>query len=258
MKKSWQEVLGCLEAGDHVAQVYQDADFLLMAVAHFVVTGLQKGEAVVLIMREPHWEQLQARLESVQADPAGAMARGQLFHYDAQATLARIMKAGMPDRDRFREVIGDAVSAAWRKYPQVRAFGEMVDILWQSGHRVGAQHLEELWNDFIRSRGFSLFCAYAMDPLSDAAYGGPLENVCKTHTHLIPARHYDRLDAAVSEASEKVLDRRLAGMLDTLASASRPATGMPAGLATLMWLMVNMPRTADRILGLVRARCGDA
>jgi hypothetical protein len=134
----------------------------------------------------------------------------------------------------------------------------MVDILWQRGHRVGALHLEELWNDLIRSRGFSLFCAYAMDPLSETSYGGPLENVCKAHTHLIPAQDYPALDAAVDEASRAVLDQRLARMLRALAVANPPPAGMPTGQATLIWLKENMPRTADKILNLVRARCGAA
>jgi len=238
-----------------VAQVYKDPDFLMTAVSYFVAAGLQKGEGVVLIMREDHWARLQERLRAAGVDPAAATARGQLVQRGADGTLARLMKAGMPDRDAFQEVIGGVLDEARRKYPEVRAFGEMVDILWQRGHRVGALHLEELWNEIIRSHGFSLFCAYAMDPLSEASYGGPIENVCKAHTHLIPAKSYVDLDTAVNEASREVLDRRLARMLNTLAVANRPPAGMPAGQATLIWLKENMPRTANRVLNLVRARC---
>lgn len=256
--EGWPELLASMGAGDHVAQVYKDSDFLMTAVGHFVAAGLQKGEGVVLIMRQANWDRLQERLQDAGSDPAAAVARGQLFQHDADATLARLMKGGMPDRDAFLDVIGGFLAEVRRLYPEVRACGEMVDILWQRGHRVAAHHLEELWNEFIRTRGFSLFCAYAMDPLSEASYGGPLENVCKAHTHLIPAENYRHLDAAVSEASREVLDPRLARMLNTLAIANRPAAGMPAGQATLIWLKENMPRTADRILGLVRARCAGA
>jgi hypothetical protein len=251
---SWQDLLGGLAAGDHVAQVYKDPDFLMTAVAHFAGAGLRKGEGVVLIMRAANWDRLQERLRAVGVDPAAAAACGQLIHHDADATLARLMKAGMPDRDAFQEIIGGLLAGAGRHYPQVRAFGDLVDILWQRGHRVGALHLEELWNELIRSRGFSLFCAYAMDPLAEASYGGPLENVCKSHTHLIPTENYGDLDAAVNEASREVLDRRLARMLNTLAVAHRPPAGMPTGQATLMWLKENMPRTASRVLHLVRSR----
>jgi hypothetical protein len=32
---------------------------------------------------------------------------------------------------------------------------------------------------------------------------------------------------------------------------------MPQGQATLLWLKRNMPRTADKVLAEVRARCSD-
>ena len=258
MNANWKDVLAGLAAGDHVAQVYKDLAFLMAAAGHFVKAGLQNGQGVVLIMRAANWERLQDQLRADGLDPEGAAARGQLIQRDADATLALLMKGGMPDRDAFCSVIGGVLDEAGAKYSEVRAFGEMVDILWQRGHRVGALHLEELWNELIASRGFSLLCAYAMDPLSEASYGGPLENVCKAHTHLIPAENYVELDTAVTEASREVLDRRLARMLNTLAVANRPPTGMPAGQATLLWLKENMPRTADRVLSLVRARCTEA
>jgi hypothetical protein len=255
---SWKEVLAQARPGDHVAQVYQDAGFLMEAVCHYVGSGLQQGEGVLLIMREANRNELERRLQAAGADPTEAIARGQLHFYEASEMLGRLMKGGMPDGELFRHLIGGALTQVRWKYPDVRAFGELVDILWQRGHRLAAQHLEELWNDFIRDRGFSMFCAYSMDPLSDFSYGGPLENVCKAHTHLIPARHYDKLDAAVKEASKQVLDRQLAGMLNTLASTHRSSTAMPLGQATLMWLKDNMPRTSDRILNLVRARYTEA
>jgi hypothetical protein len=149
--------------------------------------------------------------------------------------------------------VNDALGGVRARYPTIRAFGEMVDILWQRGHRVGAQHLEALWNESLRSQGFSLYCAYSIDPLSASSYGGPIETVCKAHTHLIPARHYGDLDQAVADASHKVLDRQLAGMLRSLAASHLASTGMPRGQATLLWLAENMPRTAERILGLVKA-----
>lgn len=255
---SWKEVLSHTGPGDHVAQVYEDSDFFVDAVCHYVTSGLEQGEAVLLIMRDANWNRLERRLRDQGADPAAAIARGQLHVHEAAATLARLMKGGMPDAGLFSEFIGSALIQARWKYPRVRAFGEMVDILWQRGHRLAAQHLEELWNEAIRARGFSLFCAYRMDPLHEGTYGGPIENVCKAHTHLIPARNYGEFDAAVSEASQKVLDRQLATMLHSIATAHRPSTGMPVGQATLMWLTENMPRTADRILNLVRARYAEA
>jgi hypothetical protein len=140
----------------------------------------------------------------------------------------------------------------------VRAYGEMVDVLWQGANHEAAIRLEEYWNDLARLQTFSLFCAYRMDPLDSQLYGGPLESVCKVHSHLIPARDTERFDAAVEAASRKVLDEPLAQMLLSLAANHRPLTRMPAGQATLFWLRQNMPRTAEKLLNELRAGASPA
>jgi hypothetical protein len=94
-----------------------------------------------------------------------------------------------------------------------------------------------------------------MDNLDAGAYHGPLECVCKVHTHLIPARDYARFNDTVVEAAEAVLDNPLSQMLLSLAERHRPQTAMPQGQATLLWLQRNMPRTAEKVLAQVRARC---
>jgi hypothetical protein len=131
----------------------------------------------------------------------------------------------------------------------------MVDVLWQRGERDAAIRLEEFWNDLAKLQTFSLLCAYYMDNLDAAAYDGPLECVCKVHSHLIPARDYERFNQAVMEASKQVLDVPLSEMLLSLAQQHRPPTAMPEGQATLLWLRRNMPRTAEKVLAEVRARC---
>jgi len=52
----------------------------------------------------------------------------------------------------------------------VRAYGEMVDVLWQRGERDAAIRLEEFWNDLARLQTFSLLCAYCIDHLDPQAY----------------------------------------------------------------------------------------
>jgi hypothetical protein len=140
------------------------------------------------------------------------------------------------------------------QYPTVRAYGEMVDVLWRAGRQRAAIRLEEFWNELGKLQAFSLMCTYFMDNLDAGAYGEPLERVCRAHTHLIPARDYQRFNQAVSEASKAVLDQPLAQMLLTLSASHRPPTQMPLGQATLFWLKRNMPRTAEKVLMQVRAQ----
>jgi len=242
---NWNEVLRDPSHGDHIVQTYQDRAFLAEAVAEYLGTGLRRGEAAIIIARPAHSEAFLQKLAGV-GDP------GQLVVLDAEQTLARFMVDGMPQWNAFREVIGGLIAQVRLQYPAVRAYGEMVDILWQEGQRDAAIRLEEYWNELTRLQTFSLFCAYAMDPLDPKAYAG-LENVCKAHTHFIPTRDSKKLNQAVSEASRKVLDEPLANILLSLAASHQTATQMPSGQATLLWLSQNMPRTADKIMREVRS-----
>ena len=73
-------------------------------------------------------------------------------------------------------------ACAGRKDCVVRAYGEMVDVLWKAGQTVAATRLEMLWNDLARSQSFSLLCGYAMGSFyKDAA----VEEVCSHHSHVI-------------------------------------------------------------------------
>jgi MEDS: MEthanogen/methylotroph, DcmR Sensory domain len=244
----WPDLVDNPGSHDHFVQLYQELGPLAEAVARYVDTGLRRGEAAVVIATPAHRA---AFLEKI--DAGQAVRQGQLRLLDAEETLATFMANGMPQWKAFHEVVGGLIAELRLQYPTVRAYGEMVDVLWQRDEREAAIRLEEYWNELGRLQTFSLFCAYRMDPLDSQAYGGPLECVCKVHTHLIPARDPARFDEAVREASRKVLDQPLAQILLSLAANHRPATQMPAGQAALFWLKQNMPRTAEKVLSALRA-----
>src|SRR5687767_14804177 len=233
---------------DHFVQLYQELDVLTEAVARYIDTGLARGEAAIVIATPAHRAEFVARIAGAQA----AIAEGRFHVLDAEDTLARFMANGMPQWQPFREAIGGLIAELRLRYPTVRAYGEMVDVLWQRGEREAAIRLEEYWNDLGRLQTFSLFCAYRMDALDRDQYGGALESVCKVHSHLIPAGDAQRFDEAVRSASRKVLDQPLADLLLSLATNHRGETQMPMGQATLFWLKQNMPRTADKVLSELR------
>jgi DcmR-like sensory protein len=250
----WQDVLRRSTAGDHIVQVYQDRGFLAEAVAEYAGWGLRRGDAVVVIARPEHRQAFVQKLEEVGFDVDAARAKDQIVLLDADVTLAKFMQGGLPRWKSFHETVGGVIAEMRLQFPAVRAYGEMVDILWQRDERDAAVRLEEFWNELARLQTFSLFCAYFMDNLDSAAYGGPLECVCKVHSHLIPVRDYARFDEAVSEATGRVLDPSLAQLLQSLSQAQRSDTQMPLGQAVLLWLRKNMPASAERVLSEIRAR----
>jgi hypothetical protein len=251
---NWRELLQGPSGGDHFVQVYKDEAFLFEAVTEYVETGLRRGEGVVIIATPSHRAVFVQQLEDNGVAAEEALQHGQLLLLDADETLARFTTGGMPEWQSFRTLIGGVIAKLRLEYPTVRAYGEMVDLLWQRGEREAAIRLEEFWNDLAGLQTFSLLCAYHLDNLDQAAYSGPLDCICRVHSHLIAVRDYKRFNEAVVEASEAVLDQTLAQMLLSLSQRHRPRTAMPQGQATLLWLQHNMPRTAEKVLAQVRSR----
>jgi hypothetical protein len=244
----WPELLAAPGPRDHMVELYKDRDFLVDSVARFIGAGLRGGEAGLVIARASHrtlFEQALAR-EGLFPHPALVMV-------DADETLARFMVDGMPQWTAFHQACGGAIAELKLQHATVRAYGEMVDILWQRNERNAAVRLEEFWNELALLQTFSLLCAYGIDPLADGPYDLGLDGVCRTHTHVIPARSFKRFNQAVSEALGSTLDQPLAQMALRLAANQRPQADMPLGQATLFWLRQNMPRTAERVLEHVRA-----
>ena len=243
-----QELLVNPGKHDHFVQLYQEAGALAAAVAGYVGEGLRRGEAAVVIATPEHRAAFLEKLDAQQA-----LRRGQLRVLDAEETLAKFMLDGMPQWKPFHETVGGLIAELRLQYATVRAYGEMVDVLWQRAQREAAIRLEEYWNDLGKLQTFSLFCTYRIDPLDNREYGGPLESVCKVHSHFIPGSDTRSFDEAVQTASCKVLDQPLAQILLSLAANHRPLTKMPSGQATLFWLKQNMPRTAEKVLETMRA-----
>jgi len=251
---NWPELVRHPGAHDHMVQLYSDPDFLVEGVVQYLAAGLARGEAAIIIARAGHRELFVRALQRERLYPSPALRL-----LDAEKTLAGFLVNGMPEWTAFHRVAGGAIAELRLQYPAVRAYGEMVDILWQRGQQKAALQLEEFWNELGRLQTFSLLCAYGIDPLQAASYGGgALEAVCKCHTHLIPTRDYQRLNEAVRDASNEVLEQPLAQMLLNLAASHRSQTEMPLGQAALLWLKHNMPRTAEKVLEEVRSRMAGA
>ncbi len=83
---------------------------------------------------------------------------------------------------------------------RVRAFGEMVALLWTEGNQAAAIRLEELWNELAQTRTFCLYCAYCLDSFGDTAHTAPFTHICTQHSRVIPAESY----AALSDPDERL------------------------------------------------------
>jgi hypothetical protein len=174
---------------------------------------------------------------------------------DAEQTLARVMTDDGPSTELFETVVGGLVDATAARHPgqTIRAFGEMVDVLWQRGDRANAIALESLWNDLATTRNFALLCGYRVDIFDADLQRDGLPEVLHAHTHARPA-HPARVAAAVDGALTDVLGSLDASRWYLRISQEVPRSGVPRVQAMLSWLSANEPRLASRVLARARTR----
>ena len=112
----------------------------------------------------------------------------QLIILDVEQTLAEFIRNGWPDDTLFHEVIGKILGRAGHSGRHVRAFGEMVAVLWAQGHSGATVRLEHLWHHLCRKESFSLFCAYPRSGFTEDA-AASIQQICRTHDRVVGSIH---------------------------------------------------------------------
>jgi PAS domain S-box-containing protein len=163
---------------DHLLQLYEDDRFLVERVARHLAEGAALGEPAVVIATPAH-----------RAALAGLAPAGVRF-LDAADTLAQFMADGTPDPARFEAVVGGVVRELGAGGRRVRAFGEMVALLWADGRSEAALALEELWNGLGQRHQILLLCAYPMDAFGGASQAAAFLRVCAAHGETRPSEAF--------------------------------------------------------------------
>ena len=165
---------------EHTVQFYDGPASLAHRVADFIATGLTRGEAAIIIATAEHRRAIEGRLVTLGVDIGAAGTDGRYVPFDAAEMLARLMIDGRPDGARFADHVGGPVRRTQAAHPRVRAFGEMVGLLWSDGEHDAAMALEELWNDLLGHHPFALMCGY---PARQFSFGGSrLAQIVDAHT----------------------------------------------------------------------------
>jgi hypothetical protein len=170
----------------HAVRFYENKASLCRTVADFLGEGIALGQPGLVIATPAHRDALLAELRSRHFDVDEVQAAGDLLLLDARGVLATFMVDGMPDATLFKTHVPAAIDrlCRGRKHCTIRAYGEMVDVLWQDGLTAAAIRLEMLWNQLAMTHDFSLLCGYAMGSFyKDAG----MREICAQHSHVIAA-----------------------------------------------------------------------
>ena len=194
-----------LNVGHHAVQFYGHDEELAERVVGYLLEAFANGGVAVVIATPEHRREFEARLrKALGGDAALAAARdsGAYLALDARETVRALMPAdrldpapagrldprcplGQLDPAAFDRVIGGLIRQAGTGGRPVRAYGEMVALLWDDGLVNAAIQLEAMWNELGRAHSFSLFCGYPAGSVTRDGHLDAFAAVCRLHQEVV-------------------------------------------------------------------------
>lgn len=244
------------EPHGHLLQLYQaDESALIANVVAYLAEGFQHGDGVLVIAGPQHRRAFLRRLKTLVPAAGPNAPESPVSFLDAQATLDRFMTGDQPDWNLFESTISGPLRQlqSRARSRHVRAYGEMVGLLWTAGQKSGAIRLEEFWNKIIATSGCSLFCGYPVDIFDPEFQSPEVHQLLQAHTHLIPFGDKGDLEAAIYRATHDVLGADAPAPHVPPASSSPGSTALiPVAEASVLSLRTHLPHHADQILSRAR------
>ena len=247
----WARVVADAAPCDHIVHLYQDDDFLSHAVCRFAGAALANGEGIILVPTSNHWNAIRPRLEAEGIDVQAARERGQLTVVDADELLPQFIRDAMPDSSIFLGLTGNIIGQARAsgRFPKVRWWGEMVNVLWERGDVAASMNLEDLFDQLARNHDIAIFCSFLMDNFDGEVHAHMLPRLGTNHSHLIPVEDYARLERAVADALQETVGANEARVLESRLLCDYPQSfNMPRAQALLLALRHVLPALADPVL----------
>jgi hypothetical protein len=170
--------------GEHSLQLFDSIDSRAEAVTGFVRDGLIRGEVVLLVMTEEHWDAVVRRLHAAHVPVKATQSTGQLVVRDAPGAMLLFRRDGKLDRQLFDRTAGSLVRRLRTGGNRLRIYGEMVDLLASEGDYRGAAELEHWWNTLATEELFTLFCGYSAAHFGHPSHADALGALCRSHTHV--------------------------------------------------------------------------
>jgi MEDS: MEthanogen/methylotroph, DcmR Sensory domain len=167
----------------HAVRFYEDDTSLCRIVSAFMAEGIAAGQPAIVIATPAHNECILDNLRASGIDVAALEANNQLLTLDAREMLNLFMEDGLPHPGQFHDAVTAALQrVAGDRSKTIRAYGEMVDLLWKDGRSAASIKLEMLWNQLAGTHDFSLLCGYAMGNFYKDV---TVDDVCRHHTHRV-------------------------------------------------------------------------
>jgi len=169
---------------DHVIQVYDNDVIFIDTLTGFVESAFRANENAVVIATNRHLTALELRLESKGHRIESLIAENKFIPVSAEETLHEFIINDTIDESRFIKIVSGLFQHAGSNQKKVRAFGEMVAILWAQGNKEATLRLEHLWTRLCKEDQFCVYCAYPKD-IFTVDEPEPEKSVCDCHSMII-------------------------------------------------------------------------
>jgi CheY-like chemotaxis protein len=170
----------------HEVLFYPDDGVFLDSCTRFITAALGGGDVAAVVATESHRASLFERLKAEGLDVDAEIKHGRYIPLDVAKTLSTFMVNGMPDWERFFEVVGGLVSGAAKagkgEHSRVAMWGECGPLLWAEGNVEAAIRLEQLLNQLATIYEFDLLCAYALSSFHGEEDERVFQSICAEHS----------------------------------------------------------------------------
>ncbi|HEX4374924.1 MAG TPA: MEDS domain-containing protein [Puia sp.] len=171
---------------DHVVQVYENDETLINSLTKFVTGGIKMGDPSIIIATESHLHDLKNSIKNQGYDLESLQHLNLFIALNASEVLSKFMINDWPDDPLFEKTVSEIINKVPQQNHKIRAFGEMVSILWDEELHGATIYLEHLWNKFCSQQPISLLCAYPKKAFRNS-YASSLQHICKSHSKMIGA-----------------------------------------------------------------------
>ena len=170
---------------DHVVEFYQSDEDLARSLGRHITEGLKSGEAVIVFATDAHVGLFELEAARAGIDLDRARSEGSWVMARAAETISQFLVQGRVDQKKFDAVGGGPIRQMAHTGHPVRAYGEMVAVLWGAGQVAAAMAVEEAWNRLGEILNFSIFCACPKRSLAEPGSGGYLGGVFRAHSAVV-------------------------------------------------------------------------
>jgi signal transduction histidine kinase len=183
----------------HLVQFYKKSEYLSEFVSEYIHLGLNNGEGIIIVVTRDRWKLLKSALQQKDHAIEQHLAEQRLLFIDAHRALQRIMNHGRPSKAAFMEIVEEGLQRMQR-FPHIKVYGELVNLLCADGKVAEAIELEKHWNEILHSTPrLRLMCGHKVEPVGES-----LHAMTEAHPPMKAA------DTIPQQEDEEALYRRIA------------------------------------------------